>query len=73
MLATLEGIDIELTPVQPSNAELPMLVTPFGIIVSLHPKTKVFVEVSMIALQLFLLSYVLLPLETTIELKLVQP
>jgi len=36
---------------------LPMLVTLTGIVVFLQPETRVFVAVSIMALQLFLLSY----------------
>jgi hypothetical protein len=41
----------------------------FGIIVFLHPKIKVFVSVSIMALQLFLLSYLVLPSSTVIDSK----
>ena len=56
MLVTLLGIITLINPTQSANAETPMLVTLFGIIVELDPRTKVFVDVSIIALQSFLLS-----------------
>lgn len=43
-----------------------MLVTEFGMIVFLIPNIRVFVLVSIIALQLFLLSYLGLPFSTVI-------
>ena len=50
-----------------------MLVTLDGIIVLLNPWINVLVAVSIIALQLFLLSYVWLLLSTTMLVKLLQP
>ena len=50
-----------------------MLVTLLGIVVSLHPAIKVFVLVSIIALQLSLESYIALSSATTMEVKLGQP
>ena len=57
MLFTLLGIVSEIRDEQPLNAHAPMCVTVLGISVPLHPVTKVFVAVSMIALQLSRLSY----------------
>ena len=50
-----------------------MLVTLLGIMVLLHPTIKVFVLVSIIALQLFLLSYLMFPDETEMPVKPLQP
>ena len=61
MLVTLLGIVIEVRPEQLRKARSPMLVTLLGITVFLQPVTSVFVVVSIIALQLFLLSYLVLP------------
>ena len=60
-------------PVQPENADSPMLVTLSGITVFLQPDISLFVAVSIIALQLFLLSYTVLFSSTTILVKPVQP
>lgn len=57
---------------QPENAYSPILVTLFGIIVLLHPTINILVVVSIIALQLFLESYTLLPLSTSMLVKLLQ-
>ena len=70
MLVTPLGIVTLVKLVQPLKALLPMLVTLFGITVFLHPVIKVFVAVSIIALQLFLESYVLLLLSTVIDTRL---
>ena len=56
MLVTLSGIVTEVRPEQPEKAQSPMLVTLLGILVVLHPEISSFVDVSMIALQLFLES-----------------
>ena len=59
MLVTLLGIVMLSRLLQPMNALLPMLVTLLGIMVFLHPAIRVFVAVSIIALQLSRLSYTL--------------
>ena len=43
---------IDVSPLQPQNASSPMLVTELGMVVFLQPVIKVFVAVSMMALQL---------------------
>ena len=73
MLVTLLGISTEVKLEQPAKASSPMLVTLLGMVVSLHPAIKVFVWVSIIALQLFLESYAGLPSATAMEVKLEQP
>ena len=65
-LDTLFGIVILFKVLQPANAVLPILVTLSGISVFLHPKIKVLVSVSIIALQFSLESYFVLLLPTTI-------
>ena len=50
----------------PANAVLAIAVISDGIAVAAHPRTSVFVAVSMIALQLFLLSYTGFSLSTVI-------
>ena len=50
-----------------------MLVTLLGIVVFLHPAIRVFELVSIMALQLSLESYLLLPASTLMEVRLVQP
>ena len=50
------GMVISVKLVQPENAPLPILVIPSGMVVFLQPSISVFVAVSMMALQLFLLS-----------------
>ena len=72
MLITPFGISILNKVLQSLNADPPMLVTLFGIFVFLHPIINVLVDVSMIALQLSLLSYTSLLL-TTIFSNLLQP
>ena len=67
MLVTLLGMVTDVRPLQPENALRPMLVTLFGIIVFLHPTMSVFVDVSIMALQLLRESYTLLPLATFIS------
>ena len=64
MSVTLSGIVMLVSPVQPLNAPSPILVTLSGMSVFLHPEISVLVAVSMIPLQLFLLSYFLFPPET---------
>ena len=51
MVVTLAGISIDVRPL-PLKASTPIVVTPSGIIVPLHPTTNVFDVVSIIALQL---------------------
>ena len=70
---TLSGSLIELSEVQPLKAESPIEVTPSGIIVVAQPAIKVLVEVSIIALQLFLESNTVFPSSTIIEVNKVQP
>ena len=55
IVVTLLGISMLVRP-QPLNASSPIVVTLLGITVFLQPKKSVFVAVSIIALQLFLLS-----------------
>ena len=73
MLVTLEGISTDVKALQPENAYSPMLVTLEVILVFLHPAIKVFVAVSIIALQLFRESYLAFPGSTTMEVKPLQP
>ena len=73
MLVTLEGMVMEVRELQPQNAEFPMLVTLEGIIVVLQPWINVFVEVSIIALQLLRESYLLLFSSTIIDVRELQP
>ena len=56
-----------------SKAQCPIIFTEFGIIVFLQPAIRVFVAVSIIALQLFLLSYLVLPSSIIIDVKPEQP
>ena len=56
MLVTLLGMVIAVSEEQEPKAYSPMLVTLLGILVFLQPLIKVFVAVSMIALQLLRLS-----------------
>lgn len=58
MLVTELGIVIEVKSKQPEKAPIPMLVTELGISVFLQPAISVLVDVSIIALQLSLESYV---------------
>lgn len=57
---TVSGMVIVVNSVRPPNAETPIEVTVFGIIVVEQPDSNVLVEVSIIALQLFLESYAVL-------------
>ena len=57
---------IEVRVEQYQNADSPMVVIVLGIIVFLHPATRVLVAVSTIALQLSRLSYIGLPFSTMI-------
>ncbi len=58
---------------QPLNAEFPIEVTELGIVVVEHPAINVFVDVSIIPLQLFLESYTALFASTKIDAKEEQP
>ena len=69
MLFTLLGISMDVKLEQPLKAELPMLLTLLGIIVFLQPKMRVFVDVSIIALQLLRESYFVLPEAMIIEVR----
>ena len=61
MVVTPSGMVTEAREEQPENALSPMVVTPSGIrVVDLHPAISLLVAVSIIALQLFRLSYTLL-------------
>ena len=71
MLVTLEGITIEDKAI-PLNAYAPMLVTLEGIEEPLHPTTKVFVAVSMMALHPSRLSCVWISSLTTMVVMLAQ-
>ena len=66
MLVTEFGISIEMRST-PKKALFPMLVTEFGITVFLQPIKRLLEFVSIIALQLPLLSYFGFPLSTFIE------
>ena len=57
----------EVSPEQPPKALLPMKVTELGMVVFLQPTTKLFIDVSIIALQLLRESYVSLFLSTVTE------
>ena len=67
MFVTVSGIFIKAIPEQPLKASFPILVTVTGMSVLLQPAINEFVSVSIIALQLFLLSYFLFPFSTTID------
>ena len=67
------GMETLVKPLQPQKPHLPIEVMQLGMVVFLQPASKVFVAVSIIALQLSLESYLELPLSTTIDSKLVQP
>ena len=58
---------------QPLKADSPILATVEGIVVLLHPNTKVLLCVSIIALQLSRESYVELPSATEMDVRPVQP
>ena len=73
MLVTLSGIFIDVRPEQSEKAEEPMLVTLSGMTVFLHPATRVFVAVHIIALQLLRLSYIGLSDATMMDVKPEQP
>ena len=52
MLVTLLGMVMEVRPLQLSKASSPILVTLFGMVVFWQPAIRVFVAVSIMALQL---------------------
>ena len=64
---------MDVSPLQPKKEELPMLVTLVGMTVLLHPVISVFVEVSIIALQLSRESYLVFPSLTIMEVRPAQP
>ena len=67
------GIVTDVNPVQYWNAYLPIVVTESGIVLFLQPAINVFVDVSIIALQLLRESYILFPDSTLISVKLEHP
>ncbi len=69
MLVTLFGMVMEVSPLQPEKAEMPMLATPLGMVVFLQPATKVFVAVSIIALQSLRESYTVFVDSTIIDVR----
>ena len=69
IVVTELGIMIEVRLEQFQNALTPILVTEFGIIEFIHPVIKVLDFVSIMALQLFLLSYLLFPSSMIIEVR----
>ena len=69
ILVTEFGMVMEVRPEQPSKAKPPILVTEFGIVVFLHPAINLLVFVSIIALQLSLLSYFVFLFSTVIEVR----
>ena len=69
MLVTLLGIVILVKPLQPEKAQEPMLVTLLGITEFLQPVINLFVDFSIIALQLSRESYTVFPDSTTIDVK----
>ena len=73
MFVTPLGMMMEVMPVFLEKAKPPMLVTLPGMMVFLQPTINVFVDVSIIALQFSLESYVTFPLSTDIEVKPLQP
>jgi hypothetical protein len=73
ILVTEFGISILVRPEQPENAYSPMVVTEFGMMVFLHPAINLLEAVSIMALQLFRESYMLLPDLTVMLVKPEQP
>ena len=67
ILVTFSPIVTEVSPEQSAKARSPIEVTELGMVVFLQPTIKLFVDVSIIALQLLRESYVLLFLSTTKE------
>ncbi len=57
MLVTLLGMEMEVRLEHPQKANPPMLVTVFGMVEFLQPAIRVLEDVSIMALQLFLESY----------------
>ena len=66
---TLVGITMDVKPEQLAKAFIPIDDTPLGIIVFLQPVIRVFVEVSIIALQLLRESNFEFPPSTIIDVK----
>ena len=64
---------MEVRPLQQKKAELPILVTEFGIIVFLHPAMSSLLDFLIIALQLLRESYMVFPLSTIMEVRPVHP
>ena len=69
MDVTLLGMVMEVRPRHSWKAAKPMDVKLLGMVVFLQPQISVFVEDSMIALQLFLESYLVLPLSTSMDVR----
>lgn len=67
MVDTLDGITIEVKPLQPLKAKSQSVITSFGITVFLHPATNTLEDVLIIALQLFRESKTGLSSSTQIE------
>ena len=61
------GMEMLVRDEQPEKARSPMEVTVFGMMVLLQPNIKVLLLVSMMALQLFLLSKTGFPADTIME------
>ena len=70
---TLLGIIMDFKPLHPAKASSPIFFVSFGIIVFLQPTINLFVFFSIIALQSFRESNVVLLLSTLIEAKLIHP
>ena len=73
MLVTDEGMVMLVKPVQPENADSPMVVTELGMVVFLQLATSVLVAVSMMALQSLRESYFVLPASTLMLVRPEQP
>ena len=73
IVVTLLGIVMDFSPEQPKKAELPNFFTLLGITVVKQPRINVFVSVAIMALHLSRESYVVLPLSTIIEFRLLHP
>ena len=69
ILVTPSGMVMEVRPLQPPKASSPMLVTLEGMTVFLHPAMSVFVDFSIMALQLLRESYFVFPEATEIEVR----
>ena len=72
MLVMLLSSEIDVKPLQYAKAQLPILVTSLGITVFLQPLINTLVAVSIMALQLYRLSYIEFLSSTTIDVKLLQ-